>query len=65
MHLFSAVKLLSLDSSHLFIQNLGVLSGEWGAAPAPAPAPAPAAEQLPGAELGVPPPAAAATGWDV
>jgi len=50
-----------LDSSHLFIQNLGVLSGEWGAAPAPAPA----VEQLPGAELGVPPPAAAATGWDV
>ena len=57
------MKLQSLDSSHLFILNLGVLSGEWGAAPAPAPAPA--AEQLPGAELGVPPPAAAATGWDV
>nr|ABK93980.1 unknown [Populus trichocarpa] len=48
-----------------FFPEQGVLSGEWGAAPAPAPAPAPAAEQLPGAELGVPPPAAAATGWDV
>ncbi|KAL9350542.1 hypothetical protein Peur_057797 [Populus x canadensis] len=44
-----------------FFPEQGVLSGEWGAAPAPAPA----VEQLPGAELGVPPPAAAATGWDV
>ena len=56
------MKLLSLDSSHLFVQNSGGLSDEWGAAPAPAPAPVP--EPLPGAEPAVPA-ATGATGWDV
>ncbi|KAG5248802.1 hypothetical protein OIU77_027612 [Salix suchowensis] len=45
-----------------FFPEQGVLSDEWGAAPAPAPAPVP--EPLPVAEPAVPA-ATGATGWDV